>query len=268
MFDVIVVGAGLFGSVTAMALRREGRKVLVIDDKRPDSGSVPAACLMRPSWLSKLGKDVYNPALALLDRQYGLQDIKFQTLVGPVNVHWIPPQQILRSPDRIAKVLRVTAGSRPWVVVKDGESIFAKKVVVAAGIWSSLLAQIDGKFFGQAGMACLWPGEEIKKPFIQVWAPYKQVTAFNRGDGLWAGDSNAIRWDNWTEKYATQTVHRCREAVNLGATPTRLFGVRPYSSESPCYLKEAGPNVWVATGGAKNGTVAAAWCAHQLVKRL
>jgi hypothetical protein len=36
----------------------------------------------------------------------------------------------------------------------------------------------------------------------------------------------------------------------------------------PCYLAEVRPQLWVATGGAKNGTLAAAWCAHELVQKL
>lgn len=268
MLDVVVVGAGLFGSVTAEALRREGRRVLIVDDERPNSGSKPAACLMRPSWLSSLGKDVYNPALELLNELYGVQDLKFETALRPVSVYWCPPPKILKGADKKARVTRVVGGTSPVVTLASGEELEARSVVIAAGIWTNLLTPVYGKFVGQAGLACLWPKEKIEKPFIKVWAPYKQITAFNRGDGLWVGDSNAIRQENWLEKHALSTERRCMESTGMRKSPARIFGVRPYSGESPCYLKEAGKNVWVATGGAKNGTVGAGWCALQLSKKI
>lgn len=266
MHDVIVIGAGLFGSTIAAAFRKQGRGVLVIDDAREGAGSKPAACLMRPSWFSSLGKDVYEPALALLDDLYTVRDITFKVLRASVGVHWCDPAKILQPPTVKDSIRKLERFGSHWIARGKHLDYEAKLVVVAAGYWSPLLAAVDGGLVGQAGMACLWPGESIEEPFIKVWAPYKQITAFNRGDGLWAGDSNSVRVDRWGETDCAATERRVSEAVGATARPKRLFGIRPYTKEKPCYLKQPQKGLWVATGGAKNGTLAAGWCASQLIK--
>lgn len=269
-YDVVVVGAGLFGSVIAEALRGLRQAVLVIDDQRPGAGSGPAACLMKPSWFSGLGSSVSTPALELLDKLYGLRQISFNVLAGKAQVYWCDPRTILKGANVIASVKRLHRAAVGWEVVTAANIYQTTTVVVAAGIWSPLLATIEGKLVGQAGMACLWPDAKIDPPFIRVWAPYRQLTVFNRGDGLWAGDSSAVRMDKWSDGRAVQVEERCSSAVSeiVTGAPKRLFGVRPYSTMSPCYLKQPRPGLWVATGGAKNGTIAAAWCASQLMKAL
>lgn len=268
MHDVIVIGAGLFGSVIAAAFRSRGEDVLVIDDNRTGSGSKPAACLMRPSWFSSLGKEVYKPSLELLDQLYGVKDLPFKTAVGTVSVHWCNPVSILKGFDLRDTVRKISPSGKSWRVELPRRMETAKCVVVAAGIWSQILAPVEGGLVGQAGMACLWPKERLEQPFIKVWAPYKQISAFNRGDGLWVGDSNSVRMDKWSPVYVKATEQRCSSAVKLTSAPVQLYGVRPYSSMKPCYLKETKPGLWVATGGAKNGTLAAGWCASELLKRV
>ncbi|AUH66924.1 NAD(P)/FAD-dependent oxidoreductase [Paracoccus zhejiangensis] len=45
-FDVVVVGAGISGALTAEALTQQGRKVLILDRRSPVSGSTPASTAM------------------------------------------------------------------------------------------------------------------------------------------------------------------------------------------------------------------------------
>ena len=264
----MVVGAGLFGSVIAAALRANGRSVLVVDDAQPGAGSAPAACLMRPSWFSSFGKKPSALALGLLDELYGVQDLLFRVGPGHVTVHWCDPLSILSEKPLCARVKRVVKSGPGWEVrIRDHESVDARLVVVAAGVWTTLLAPVEGGLVGQAGVAFLWADDHIEKPFVRPWAPYKQVVAFNRGDGLWVSDGTAIKRDNWTDARAVSCEERCAAAVGSSSKPRHIFGVRPYSRERPCYLREHRPGFWVATGGAKNGTLAAAWCAHEIIRK-
>jgi glycine/D-amino acid oxidase-like deaminating enzyme len=274
--DTVVIGAGLFGSIIAAKLRSQGREVLVVDDARPGAGSIPAACLMKPSWFSSLGKDVHEPALRCLDELYGVKDLTFK--VGPVSttVHWCDPRDILVGPDvkgRATGVATTAAGGlevKVRLLEQEGVTTFARipasTVVVAAGIWTPELVPVEGGLAGQAGMAFLWPDERIEQPFISPWAPYRQLVAFNRGDGLWVGDGTAIKAENWSSAREDASHHRCVTAIgSAGLAPyQRLYGIRPYSKEKPCYLREASPGLWVATGGAKNGTLAAGWAAQEI----
>lgn len=278
--DVVVVGAGLFGSIIAQRLRTRGRSVVVVDSQEQSAGSYPAACLMKPGWYSGLGKEVHEPALALLDELYGVQDIQFK--IGPAHttVHWVPPSQILLDPDNTARVTRIIRRGDEWDVIVQAASlsaiIRARTVVVAAGMWTPNLVPVEGGLKGQAGVAFLWPSDVMAgiEPFIQVWAPYKQLVAFDRGDGTWVGDGSAIIPANWTTARENQSYDRCSRAVGRLGLGDRergvvrtLYGVRPYTKFKPCYLREHEPGLWVATGGAKNGTIAAAWCAHEIERR-
>lgn len=268
-WDAVVVGAGLFGSVIAAALRADGRKVLVVDDQRPEAGSRPAACLMKPSWFRSLGRKVSTPSLELLDRLYGVHDLRFR--VGPAHatVHWCRPADILSEVPVRGRVRSVRAVQGGWsLVAKPGVAhAEAPVVVVAAGVWTPLLVPVVGGLDGLAGVAFLWPDEKIAEPFVAPWAPYRQVVAFNRGDGLWVSDGTAIRRERWNSEREAASRARCAAAGSFVPPGLRMFGVRPYSRSKPCYLKEQRPGLWVATGGAKNGTIAAGWCAHEIVRR-
>lgn len=269
MKDVLVIGAGLFGSIIAAAFRRKGCSVIVIDDSREGRGSKPAACLMRPGWFSGLGKAVYEPSLKLLDELYGVQDIEFETNAKvSVKVHWCSPVTILKSPDVQSIVRRTEACSGGWRAITDEGELEAKLLIVAAGVWTSALVSLGrDRILGQAGLACLWPKEKIERPFVRVWAPYKQLVAFNRGDGLWVGEGSSVRAENWSSKSAATIEERCKKAVEAKTPLIPLFGIRPYVKDKPCLLQQTAPNFWAATGGAKNGTIAAGWCAHELLQR-
>lgn len=275
-FDVVVVGGGLFGCIITRALRTAGLRVELLDDARPMAGSPAAACLMRPSWFSSLGKAVYEPALALLDRLYGLQEVVFKLSVGGVTVNWVSPEKILSEPSTSIVVRRVSPGLvEAGSSAQEPRNYRTRTVIVAAGIWTGLLLPgVEQR--AQLGAACLWDRATLKKaglttpaPRIKVWAPYKQLVVFDRGDGVWAGDGSALNWASWTPAAADKVEARCREFAGFGAVaPKRIVGVRPYVGEKPCLLKEVRSGVWAASGGAKNGTLAAGWAASELLRKL
>lgn len=279
MIDAVVVGAGIFGSLITRALRTSGLEVLTLDAKHKESGSAPAACLMRPGWFTSLGKDVYDPALKMLDKLVGVQDLTFRfNKMVTGTVHWCDPKRVLLDQNevRTGNVFRLWQEKDYWLVSYSSKELEpriakAKLVIVATGIWTPMLLP-EIKVEGQGGVAWLWPHEKIEEPFVKVWAPYKQIVAFNRGDGLWVGDGLSVR--NWSPAYRDQSYRRCSEAVKPSTTstvggPLELFGYRPYVKDAkPCLLKELKPGLWVATGGAKNGTLAAGWCADQIVRAL
>lgn len=264
MLDAIVVGSGLFGQIIHKKLWTLGLNSVMMDRQEHDAGSGPAACLMKPSWFSSLGKDVYEPSLRLLDGLYGVHDISFK--VGPVHtdVHWCDPSIVLGPKPEIMDVQEVGPG---WVQTQR-ERFEARTVVVAAGVWTGSLVPVPG-LTGRAGAAFLWPSAKIKEPFISPWAPYRQLVAFNRGDGAWVGDGTAIKPENWSEERLHTSAQRCARAVGLPIEKAKvMYGVRPYVPKvKPCYL-DIKPGLIVATGGAKNGTLAAGWCAHRIAEEL
>jgi glycine/D-amino acid oxidase-like deaminating enzyme len=155
-------------------------------------------------------------------------------------------------------------------VCASGAEYSADLIVVSAGVWTSELLP-EYRQHAQKGIAFL--GRNPVDPFISVWAPYRQLVAFNRGDGAWTSDGTAIRAQNWTMNHEAQAQQRCETALGkrgapLGADHKVLTGLRPYSpGHKPCLLKQVRPGLWVASGGAKNGTIAAGWAADQIMRR-
>jgi len=271
MHDAVIIGGGLFGSIIAKTLRSTRKmNVLVIDDQRPESGSRPAACLMKPSWLSGLGKDIWMPALRLLDNLYGVEDIQFKIGIVRSTVHWCDPAKVLEQGALNARVTQIQQTSEgSWLVRMGDETVTAARVIVATGAWARELVPLDADLRGLKGAALLWPNERIPEPFVQPWAPYKQLVGFNRGDGAWVGDGTAILMENWKPLTLNRSVARCATAAGYPKEEAQvLVGIRPYTDRSPAYLAEQEPGLWVATGGAKNGTIAAAWCAQQIADKL
>lgn len=280
MFDVVIVGGGLFGQIIGKAMEDQGRNVVILDAKMSGAGSKPAACLMKSSWFSGLGKEVYEPSLELLDRLYGVEDLQFALKpfkilgkVGTGTVHWIRPSKILVEKNITEATVVGIAGSTVHYVIpgdKTVREIIGRLVVVAAGVWTErLLGERGYVQQAQKGMAFLYPHRKIKEPFIRPWAPYRQLVAFNRGDGLWVSDGTAIKAENWTKDRETAALQRCKDHIGPGdREPIMLTGLRPYAKgHKPCLLEMVQPGLWVASGGAKNGTLAAGWCAHELTRR-
>lgn len=274
--DVLVVGAGLFGSIIGEALQTLGRSVSYIDANRLDAGSRAAACLMKPSWLSGMGKENYNVALNCLDSLFGIVDIDFYTrpLNKLVKVHWIPPQRILKYDKAIQGVvtnLNFKFGENTWVEAKIKQKFYALRpelIIITAGYWTKKLVHLP-QLTGSSGVAFSWPGSAPSNT-ISVWAPYKQLVTLNNWypGRMWVGDGTAIKSSNWTTERQEQSLKRCSEAVNRSAKEVAMFyGIRPYiKGLKTCFLEKIMSNVWVATGGAKNGTAAAGWAADQIMK--
>lgn len=278
--DFVVVGAGLFGSIIAKALHKSGSSVVVIDRGEPMAGSRPAACLMKPSWASSLGMEEYNRCRNLLDVLYGVRSISFH-LPGRITttVLWVPPYQILGEQAGIKKIIGNV------VSIKDEEVVFQhlsddsfdvirpnEGIVVATGVWAQeLVGPIPG-LHGRTGWATFWAGQ-LAQNTIAPWAPYKQMVSFNYSkDKFWVGDGSAYK--NPTKDREHQVVRRCsNHAVvqHLLSEYTTLLpskivgGIRPYlSNKEPAYLRRLNKRLLVATGGAKNGTLGAAWCAARI----
>ncbi len=280
MYDVAIIGGGIFGCVIGKALRKQGKSVVVYDNQEKSAGSNAAACLMKEGWFSGFTKQESIDSLNLLDNLYGIKIIDFTVnKIKKVPVYWCNPKKILSEPKHFRNVDFVgpvgMINGKPdhyRIVFKENYDEFpveAKKVIVAAGIWSNKFTRIDG-LIGKSGISFMKEGE-LQNPFISIYAPYKQAVGFNISPNtIWFGDGSSILTRNWCEERETISVKRACEY--LKAKPKELvsnYGIRPFvPNTKPCYLEKQSNGVWVATGGAKNGTLAAAWCALKLIKEL
>jgi len=272
-FDVVVIGGGIFGQTIAAELRSQGRRVLVIDDWQPQAGSIPSACLMKPSWLESISTEVQDRAYETLDRHFGVHSLTFK--VGPVKldtVRWCDPRKILTG---ITLRGRATSVSDKRVhALVDGRPVILepRAVVVAAGSWCNQLVKEMPPVQARMGAALLWRKRQIPANFISPWAPYRQLVAFNLGEDVWVGDGTAVKPESWSRIREVEIQRRCAGKVGFThedfSSYDFLIGRRPYMPKKvmegkPCYLSSH-EGVIVATGGAKNGTIAAGWAAHAI----
>lgn len=265
--DVCIVGAGLFGQVIARELAGNGRQVTMYDDRRPLNGSAPSGMLTKPGWFAGMGKEIYNPALDVLRRNFTVHELQFKIkpsgkrtgimLVEPSEFNWPAERRTV-----------VGVADDGTVSFAEGQPEKYKLVIVAAGIWSDKLVDVP-KLEGKQGISFHWPVEPDFKMegFINLWAPYKHLVGFKMSETkMWVGDGTALKPGNWTTDREKQCLDRVfkhvKGKVKKGDVEP-IVGIRPYvKGYKSGYVKELSKNVWVATGGAKNGTISAGHVAH------
>jgi hypothetical protein len=145
------------------------------------------------------------------------------------------------------------------------------RVLVAAGVWcNELLGDKMPLVRGLYGASLKVPGK-LKEPRIHVYAPYRQAVAFQMGPNkVWFGDGTALVQKTWNKRgaeYVDATEGRAARYMDLNiARSTVCVGARPYvEGHKAGYFARVSPAVWVSTGGAKNGTVLAAWQAQRFL---
>ena len=249
--QAIVVGGGIFGSMAATALESAGYSVKILDCRRDHSGSAPAACLMKPSWMTML--DTKKP-LAFLGKHYDLQTVKF-TVNNTVSADcmWVRPKTIIRLKEAVdEKVFEVGDG-----YATTENTTHNGLVVVAAGYWTrKLLRSYENAIEPICGSAVIGTGK-VANPTIHVFAPYKQAVWFNRGPNeIWFGDGTSIKKKNFTEEHIQRTAERAKTYAGLEGRS--VAGIRPYVKDKLGLYAKLSPKLYVLSGGAKNGTILAA----------
>jgi len=220
-----------------------------------------------------MGRDIFDPALETLDDLYSISDVPFT--VSTVNlaqkVHWVPRWEVLDTSNLTVirkKVTHVVKQAQGAVILCSDEiAELFDLVVIAAGFWSNEIfgVHVHG-LIGRQGVAYL--GEGQVDNIIKPWAPNKQMVSFNETDtSFWIGDGTAINPENWTDAREKESQQRA-EKLAQGQSIRPVRGIRPYSKYGkPCVLEETNPGLWVATGGAKNGLIAAGWSAYEICRR-
>lgn len=270
-----IVGGGTFGSTIGRALQEKGCNVTIFECYKKLAGSKPSGFLMKPSWFSGLGKEVYKPSLELLDKLYGLQKIKFR--VGPLKTYAyrVSREAVINDPKLKyvhQKVIRVGPSEGKGLdafLETDKEEYAFDLVIVAAGVWSGTLVDVPN-LVGKKGVSFEWEAAKVEKNRISPWAPYKQTVVFNvpGEDKVWGGDGTALIPENWTDSRDDECLERVAKVSKLPLDKvTKIHGIRPYiEGVKPCLIERRGRRLWVVTGGAKNGSVAAGWAAYKMVK--
>lgn len=265
---VVIVGAGLFGSMAAKLCAENGFQVTVIDAKYKEAGSAPAACLIAPSWIVGLGKKA-DIGMKVLHKLYAVKSIQFRmNKMLTIEANWINPRTILKlSSVEIVKdeVIEVYENG----IACTANKCYTGEVLIAAGVWCDQLVDMP-PIQQLTGAALLYNG--VVEPEINVWAPYKQAVQFNISSSkVWFGDGTSILRKNFGEHRIEDSIKRASKYLSkykLKGPNKVIVGRRPYIKGEKGYFKKLGAAVYVSTGGAKNGTVLAAYQAQQFLEAI
>jgi glycine/D-amino acid oxidase-like deaminating enzyme len=276
--DVIVVGGGVTGTTIANQMARHGRSVLLFDDGRIGSGTLASGFLMRRSWSG--GAD-FDKVLEVMAPFSSVEEFSFTIWPtrASVTVHRVVPKlrlDVTVVRERVSSI-GGTGGDR-WVAVSHDrvgtskcESKFyqARTLVIATGSWANQLLEQDAMgidLVTKVGCSFTWSSALVHGNFIRPWAPFKQVVAYTRRDGVtWAGDGSAILERNWGVPNVEACAARvCEQVGKPREHGTVTVGRRPVVKGKKWYCEELSPSLWVATGGGKIGTTAAALSAMKV----
>jgi glycine/D-amino acid oxidase-like deaminating enzyme len=257
MPTLLVVGAGLFGSQAAAYARSKGYEALVFDPGLAEAASPAAAGLFKEEWAGKRWQEHYRHALPILDRLYGIKQVRLCRDDG-VNETFlcVPPTAILE-PSPIRQV--VTSVGDGWL--EAGGQRYEGYVYVAAGVWCTRF--LPGlAVVGKAGSSFIFQGERAGR--IRDVAHGRQAIAFVRDPGItYFSDGTAER--DYTPEHERQTLDRAAEFGLTGSPILRHHGLRPYTPGGPVFRKVRN-RTWLATGGRKMGTIFGAYYARRLVE--
>lgn len=285
---LLIVGAGVMGSVVGRWAQKNGYAVTWFDDGRPLSGSAASAGMIIDTW-SPLTPVEHSRALHVLEETCGLLSVRFpQATRQDVIGLFVPPRKFLVPhmplqdagpeipwPVKRETVLKVGAG---WLVTAN--STYTGRVLIATGSWAPELWFKADKVRALAGTSYLLSKELIpakeafhqkRYPFLVEWAPYKQIMAFERDlDTVWIGDGTSILRKNYTPARETGSRQRCMDVlgVDLGEPMIRpVTGLRPYvQGVKRGVCEKVMDKTWLLTGGGKSSTILSAHYALQLIK--
>jgi len=273
----IVVGGGVTGLVIAGHLALTGEEVTIVDDGRVGSGTAASGFLLRPSWAG--GAD-FGKVMEVLERLCIVDVLDFTIypvgkvvkvhravpkMPGVLGVEWLTGKVAQVEKRKEGFWVDIRTGTRPWSLVAD-------RVVLATGSWANELLpkELQLKLETKVGCSFTWRSP-VGRNFIKPWAPFKQVVAYNipGQECCWAGDGTAILERNWSQ----DNIEVCAERVSGELNKKRQLGTitigrRPVVKGSKWYCEEVSKNLWVATGGGKIGTTAAALSALKIAESL
>lgn len=266
--NVIIVGGGLFGCVAAALAERAGHTCTVVDAGERYAASRASGCVLAPSWLSSLSTEQIDAGMEVLTSLYKVEPVKFRTHLGlHFNAARIDPDTILARDIVRSRVVGVSDGA---VKLDNGQQLKGY-ILLATGIWTPDLVPSMPKVKALYGASVRFSAR-IAEPRLSVYAPYRQAVAFQLNSRqVWFGDGTALITSTWAKEEADRIAATQQRGYDLLGLKERVAakvyaGARPYvEGHKAGYYVQLAPKLHVSTGGAKNGTILAAYQAHRYV---
>lgn len=284
--DIIIVGSGLFGSMTAKYFRKKGLECLIIDNKQPMAASKCSFGVWKEGWINEKIRAEVDISLPILQEFFTIEEKEFFNMdKQEVEVmSFLDCSQILNEPFEELTVKsivdkRVICSGVDEVLGEVEVVLNAKKaVIVCAGIWTAeLLSNYSTapKLDNHYG-ATLEFKQKIDMSRFGQWAPYRQNVLlklsekkFVFGDG--ATVKNPKDNDERVKKVSDRLVTHAADTIGT-LNPENISkvneGYRPYLAKggSGKFVNKHDEGLYSATGGAKNSTILCGFIAQELYR--
>lgn len=282
--DVVIVGAGLFGSMTARLLENMGYETVVIDAGEPMAASKCSFGVWKEGWINPIIRAEVDHGRGLLENIGGIEEVEFANLKnGKYEVFQRTDCSKILLQKKEANLIPCKVSSmRAKEVLYDDDRLVVtakKAVIVAAGVWTSQVLGLMNGLKNVPQVDSLWGatldvGLKVEENRVLEWAPYKQCVlvrnktgnAFSFGDGCTV--KNPKKGDPRIEKASNRILTNLYNIVGTRVSNDKITdvkeGYRPYLKKgSPNFINQHAPWLFSATGGAKNSTIL---CGHIALK--
>lgn len=279
--DVIIVGSGLFGSVTAKYLASKGKKVLVLDSKEHLGASKCALGVWREGWEEKV-KEKTAISIPILDDLYGVDEIPFFDFDSEkeIDLKWVDCRKILKKEPYKMKATVVEVENNKVFVGKERLEIKAKMVVLCAGVWVDKILSNSGYkilYVESHWGANMEVGLNIDCNRILTWAPYKQSVILKLDEeNFLFSDGVKVKEPKANDLRVKKVSERCQLHLNqiVGSTISNdkitavREGLRPFLPKGVDHFNKHDKQLFSATGGGKNSLILSGWIAHKVFEEL
>lgn len=288
--SVVIIGAGLFGSMISKYLKSRGIDCLIVDRNDIMNASKCSSGIFRPGWAGKIQPEV-SVSLPIIEKFVSIVplpifdgDKEIQTTIDFIDCNLILNEEFLAGD--VVRCTKDKTAIRSVIVDVEGVEVEIEcdHLVVAAGSYTNtLLAKLGIPTVFQLDSywgAVVHTSDLPKRNYIQTWAPYKQmygltlerggknVGYFTMGTAVKnppvGGDNRTLAGGGKLVQYAAAACHM-KQIIEIPE------GLRPFFAEKGGevdFVNNHGLNVISATGGAKNSTLLCGYAAKRVFEEI
>lgn len=285
-YDIIIVGAGLWGSMIQKYFSFRGCRCLIIDSENRWAASKCSVGVSKDGWL---GTDIEKAkeSFSVMDKLFG--GVENVTMVNmdnedfnEENFYWMNPKKILNEDYLPAKVMKVD-DKNVWLKDMEGNRIRLTAhtaVIVAAGAWTSKIISTSPYADKAPKIDSYWGANYDLKLKTQenryaTWAPYKHSLLFNFNDFTRFSDGNTVKnpsiEDKRLEKFTDRLSNNLTNILYSKVSQDKFLrineGVRPYTEKGD-FIRRYSSGLYSATGGRKNSSALAGYIAKTLFEKI
>lgn len=278
--DVIIIGAGLVGSMTARYLNKKGYSTTIIDREDVYAASKCSFGVFKDGWVNENIRDFVDEGVSFLEKVCGkVEEIPFFDMKREIEspMKYVDCNKILMT-EYIKGDVDKVKDNKVWL--GDGTKFVAKKaVVIAAGAFTDKLL-VRSNYGSIRNIDSYWGATldvnlKIDENRIMEWAPYKQCVLVRNGKGFVFGDGASVKnpksADPRIEKVSIRLIQHLNDTVGSNVNNDNITslkeGLRPYLPKGQYeYAVKHDDRLISVTGGAKNTTILCAHMAKQVYK--